>query len=832
MLHIPKLIFMKNVQRGLTTILLGLFLLCPVLIFARTENRSFRIINAANGLADNSAQTIDCTFSGRMVVTSLGAINIYDGGYFSQIPDEDINPFYLSKYTGNYHLYFDNMHHMWLKDKHKVKCVDMMTERYISDLSPLFREHGITGNVEDLFVDTSGRLWIVSGDYLYAEKKHYQVRLRHGFQLQDLDVNGNMLMLFYNDGRMDSFNMVKGTHRSSSYCYDAECQKEYSNSTVLRRTENGFFQIRNGKNKSILLKYEFKSGKWTELMRQEYSLNNMEVKDSMLYIASAYGYWTYNMKTAQLDHYDEIMLNDGRVLLTDINTLCFDRHGGLWIGTERRGLLYSKPRISPFYVYTWENPRALELSSMLDKYQEENGTYPYESGVNCRYTDSRGWKWKGGRNGVTYTLPGTQKEIALNDSIGLLNHVAHCIIEDGNHNIWLGTSCGIAVLLIKDDKITHAVSFDSNDNVPIESFTDGRTMLLPNGNIMMQSIDHVIEFRPSTFITEHDNFVPLHPKLIRLMVNGNVVGAGTEVDGRVIIEKAVSRVRHIDFDYLATNLKLTFSAMNYFRPLQTYYRVRVLGGTDENWRVLSYFNSNGLVDSKGLLHLPLVGLEPGEYTVEVQASMFPDIWDTPSQKYTLSILQPWWQTTGLYITLLIVVGCMIAYNVKNYKLNNRLRMKCNLGEFELSKLLGNFLKRCEVCSDDILMPSRDELSGDGKVKMSLMSKEFVSLVLDLKPHVDDESITHDVLKNVGSRHGMDILELYDLVANNVNKNPRLFVRAVRLIQAEKLVVGSGEDMDAIASECHFVNTDYFVKCFTSYYGYTPIEYRYAFSRDE
>ena len=71
-----------------------------------------------------------------------------------------------------------------------------------------------------------------------------------------------------------------------------------------------------------------------------------------------------------------------------------------------------------------------------------------------------------------------------------------------------------------------------------------------------------------------------------------------------------------------------------------------------------------------------------------------------------------------------------------------------------------------------------------------------------------------------------------MVANNVNKNRRLFVRAVRLIQAEKLVVGSGEDLDAIASECHFVNTGYFVECFTSYYGYTPIEYRYAFSRDE
>ena len=42
------------------------------------RERRFRVINAADGLADNSAQTIKGTFSGRMVISTIGHINFYD----------------------------------------------------------------------------------------------------------------------------------------------------------------------------------------------------------------------------------------------------------------------------------------------------------------------------------------------------------------------------------------------------------------------------------------------------------------------------------------------------------------------------------------------------------------------------------------------------------------------------------------------------------------------------------------------------------------------------------------------------------------------------------
>ena len=803
----------------------GLLLTVHLSSSGRTDERSFRIINASHGLADNSAQTIDCTFAGRMIVTSLGHINIFDGGYFVYIPEKKSDTsYYLPKYFGNYHLYFDNNHHLWLKDKHKVKCVDMETETYIEDIKPLFRKEKVEGTVDDFFVDSSGRVWLSTEGLIVAEARRYQIRINPDKALQDVDVIEQQLYLFYDDGSLEIHNLKNGRLIATSIAYDSECQQIYTKSTVMLRTLDGIFQIRNGGGKSILLFYNIGTRTWTEVMRQDYSLNNMVIRNDVLYVACAYGYWTYDMKSKTLEHFDEIMLNDGRKLITDINTLEFDRQGGMWAGTEKRGVLYSKPRLSPFSTYGWENPRALELSALMDQMIDTTNDV-YESGVYAKFVDSRGWRWKGERTGLSFEKPGDPNTYVVSKTTGLLNNIAHCIIEDDKHNIWIGTSNGISVIFIKDGKVSHAVSFDANDNVPIESFADGRCYKLPNGNIVMQSIDHVVEFRPKTFITDNDNFILLYPKFVRLMVNGNVVNAGTKIDGEVIINQAVSRTKHLDLAYLSKTINLTFSALNYFRPVQTYYRVRVLGSKDEHWKTLSYFNSDGLVDSKGLLHFPLVGLEPGKYSIEVQASMFPDKWNTPPLKISVDIHQPWWQTTGLYIMLFLLIAVLVGASIVAYSKNNRLKIKCNLGEFELIKQLNAFLKRTETCIDEIQVPSRDEIFGGSEEMTAYINEKFVIALVELKPHLEKGEVNHKMLKDISANQGLDILEFYDLVSANVNKNPRLYIRALRLRNAAEMLEMTMKNVDEIASESKFVSTNFFIKCFKARYGHTPDEYR-------
>ena len=60
--------------------LLSMALLTTVLaVHADESERLFKVFDSADGLADNGAQVILCTKTGRMVINSIGHINFYNG---------------------------------------------------------------------------------------------------------------------------------------------------------------------------------------------------------------------------------------------------------------------------------------------------------------------------------------------------------------------------------------------------------------------------------------------------------------------------------------------------------------------------------------------------------------------------------------------------------------------------------------------------------------------------------------------------------------------------------------------------------------------------------
>ena len=114
----------------LRTIYLTLLMCFQTLVSgAETRERAFDVINAANGLADNSAQIVACTKTGRMIISTIGNLNFYDGGTFSHIDTHQEFQYPLPSYSGHYHLYFDRRHHIWLKNKYTVTCVDLLQEQ-------------------------------------------------------------------------------------------------------------------------------------------------------------------------------------------------------------------------------------------------------------------------------------------------------------------------------------------------------------------------------------------------------------------------------------------------------------------------------------------------------------------------------------------------------------------------------------------------------------------------------------------------------------------------------------------------------------------------------
>ena len=787
-----------------------------------TRDRRFRVINAADGLADNSAQTIKSTFSGRLVVSTIGHINFYDGSGFTHISSGD-SRYLLPKYKGHYHLYFDDSHHLWLKDKGMVTCVNMLTEQFVSDIGSIFQAQGVKGHVEDMFVDSSGSIWLVQGNNIYSRHGKVSLPLRKGRVLQDMDISDNIVLLFYDDCQVDVYDIIAKKKLYSTNSLNHEEVKDYQESSVIYKYRNGFFQIRNGNNKAVLMWFDLGTRQWTKVLSTDYYLSNMTVKDDVLYIASAYGYWTYDTDSRQIEHYEMIKLTDGRELLTDMNCIEFDRQGGMWIGTEKRGLLYSKYIKSPFNVMTWDNPLSVKYAEMMDKVCTYDLLVKGHR-LNCTYKDSRGWIWVGSLNGLYYFKPGQKDSICVKKEDGMVNDVVHSIIEDGKHNIWVSTSNGIVGLVIKNGKVTFVNSFINSDGIPAEAFVNGRAMRLDDGTIVMQALDHVVSFNPMKMSIMEGNNILLHPKFVRLQVNGTNIFAGTEIDGRVVTEKAVSRLNMIELPSTQNSLSLKFSSLNYFRPIQTYYRYRV-SGLQDKWVMLSYYNSKGLVDKNGILHLPLLGLEPGNYMVEVQASMYPGKWTTPPVKVVVRIKEPWWRTTGLTLLISGVFLILIIWNIVIFSGNSRLKMKRNVSEVELFRRIDGFISRAESCRMEkqtrrsVNDESEDVTSGAD------LDKDAVELLMELVPYSRNGKLDHNVLVQLAMKKRIKLTDIYDIITNNIFRSPALLTMAMLLEKASRDLIESGMTVEEIAEKNNFASPNYFIAMFFRRYGMTPLQWR-------
>lgn len=787
-----------------------------------TEERTFTVINAASGLADNSAQAVVCTRTGRMIISTLGNLNFYNGTTFKHIVTRHEYQYPLPLYRGGYHLCFDRYHHLWLKSINSITCTDLTNELFAQNVDSVLRVMGCPMPVQDLFVDSIGRLWTMADQGLYGleQKKFYNVLKDRN--LQGMDVFGDLLLTFYDNGEEVGQDLTTGNTVHRTKAYDWETAQHYTNTSSILRYKDGYFQLRNGDSEAVLLYFDVRQLQWTTLIETPFHMNNIALEGNKLYIASEHGYCIYDIATQEQQWVKKLKLVSGEEIETDCNTLVFDRQGGYWVGTESRGLLYAKPKDTPFKVIDTNTAEAKTyIEMMLDK--EQNITEFQGIAANCMYSDSRDWSWIGTTTGLFMYKDPHKEPIVFTRKTGFYNDVIHSVVEDANHNVWVATSDGISFIRFDGEEVAFVNSFNRIDNVPSESFLNCKAMMLPDSQIVMQGIDHVVVFRPEDLeeVNTPHNY-KLFPKLTKIMVNGHNVEPNMELDGNVIINKAVARAQIINLNSDQNTITFSFSALNYYRPLQTYYRVRIKGRGDEGWNTYSYYNSD-FVDKYGMLHLPLFGLEPGDYTVDVQASMFPGIWDGEPFSWEIHVNQSWLQAKGMYYFLGLIVLVLIIVNFIVYTRNTRMRVRRNHEEGDIINKIRMFVERAESLANEKLSPMLDEHGAVSDHQM--LDQEFIDIMQKIIPYVRESRKEDLSMHKLGDVADVDIVHLYEVITSNIYKSSRDMTRQVRLKKAATLLATTDKTVEAISDECGFYTPNYFMGNFFHEYKQTPAEYR-------
>lgn len=802
-----------------------LLALLPLYVVAQ-KDFLFREINARQGLADNSAQTIKCLNDGRMVVSSIGYINFFDGINFASVHAPSAR-YELPNYKGNYHMYIDNKMRLWLKHRYDVACVDLTTEDLVYNVDSIFRSEGYEGRIEDMFVTSDSVLCVMSeGKIRYGRSKHL-FPVSHKYNLQDVETWKDSLFLFYENGMAVCYSLTTGKLLYSTLAYPEHEGQNLNSSSLVLKTEDAIYQIRNGKNHAVLLHFQPNSRIWKKLLDEDYSLNNMVQRKGILYIPSAYGYWEYHQKKDTLVRHEEIRLMSGKRLLTDMNVLTFDNQGGMWIGTEKRGLLYGKPITSPFMRFAWKGGGKAEKFSALMDEQGIKETYLNKRGVNDSIIDSRGWKWVATYKGLQlFKNPKkAQPDSVFTVKDGILNNIIHSLVEDDLHNIWISSSYGIACVVVKEGRVKFINAYNELDNVPAETFLPGRVMKTDDGTIMMQTTDHILTFNPNKFTMMETTNLRLKPILTSMMVNGNYVSAGYNENIDLYLPKALAHTKTINLKYNQNSVALSFSSINYFRPLQTFYRVRVKGYKAEwrDWKILSYFNAKELVDNRGILRL-LLSLEPGTYTVEVQSSMFPYEWKEKPTVLTLVVSPPWWQESGVQIGFLLVFLTLLILIIIEYRKFYRKKLFCGNKEMLIVKRLRSYLFNCVTMQNEVLSRTGTGLVWHKQSEQETLDEHFVHAMIKLQPLVMQGSTDLDMQK-ILSEVGMTRNKFLALVADNIGHHPVLLVYAIQIEKAKTLLKDPSLKIEDISTACKFSTPNYFIACFYHAVRKTPLQYR-------
>ena len=324
------------------------------------EQFVFSPINTSNGLSDNRVRAIAQLSDGRMVFSTEGLINIYDGTEFSYLHADDNKTYDLPNYSGFHNLSIDDENRLWLKNQKKLTCFDLYTEKIIGNIDSLFQQFSVKDSVIDFFVDSYQNSWFLSNsnDLYFREKGQKQARVfiaklpnlhDKSEQLFDVEVRESLVFLFYKSGKMDCYNLENQKLQYTENPADLQLNR-YNRTLIVVPHKQYLYQLRSGIG-GVLVRYDYLKREWEKYFEDIWQNDLFVDKDGNSWACSRAGVWKFDESLKETNHVSQFKLSDGKSLETEISNQFIDRDGGLWLGTESNGLLYYHPDRFKFKNY-------------------------------------------------------------------------------------------------------------------------------------------------------------------------------------------------------------------------------------------------------------------------------------------------------------------------------------------------------------------------------------------------------------------------------------------------------------------------------------------------
>ena len=376
-------------------------------------------------------------------------------------------------------------------------------------------------------------------------------------------------------------------------------------------------------------------------------------RDSTVWIATSNGLSRYNRHNNNFTSFRQ-QTHSAWMTGNALSSLLEDRHGNLWIGTNRH--VYDPAARSATGLIKW-NPVTNQYRTFRHD-PSKPGTLSNDA-IHSIGENRNGDIWIATNNGLNHYLDSEGRFEVFLESDGLPSPVIIGMLFDDDGYLWMSTLNGIARLDPENGTI-HV--FGKADNVQANRFNDNSFLKNSRGELMFGGVAGLNYFDPS-MITGTD-VVP------EMLITGITVN-----DEVVRFDSGPEETEAITLGWSENSVGFEYTAINFRSAELTTYEY-MLEGFDAGWiragtrRFTNYTN-----------------LGPGTYRFLVRAQNADGIRSVDDAVIAVTILPPWWRTWWAYGFYLIwfVIGIVAADRIQRRRLLQIEREKAREKELEQAK---------------------------------------------------------------------------------------------------------------------------------------------------
>ena len=423
-----------------------------------------------------------------------------------------------------------------------------------------------------------------------------------------------------------------------------------------------------------------------------------------------------------------------------------DSLDNIWIGTAHNGVFKMTP------AQDWSR-------STFKPYSIDNGKLNSNE-IQCLFVDKSGNLLVGtDGGGLNLYDPKQDSFISIHAQYNIPGDMICSILEDDQHNLWMGSNVGLIKLNLRDSiSESKCHLYTTSDGLQDNKFARGAACVADDGEMFFGGPRGYNSFfpeqitankqRPNCFITD-------------IKINGESIKK-LSMDSRVDITSGLlpEHVQTLCLNYTQNDISCELSVLNFLFPIKNEYAYK-LDGIDPSWQYTA--NRSNVVSYSNL--------GCGTYTLYIKGTSGDGVWSKAKKALTIIITPPWWQTRwaylGYFFTLLGFSFYIACFVKKKIALRNALRIK----EIEQKK------------SEEV-----------NRAKLQF----FTNITHEFLTPLTIISVTLSEIKNVAPQMG----NYYGIVDNNINRLKRLLQQILEFRKAEsgnlKLKVSQGDIASFIA----------------------------------